>query len=46
MSRVSLVIHGAGLLSVYSLYGLLQEKIIKTTYGKFELAKDILSTTK
>ncbi|GAA5982991.1 hypothetical protein JCM11641_006909 [Rhodosporidiobolus odoratus] len=33
-SRVSLMLHGAGLIVVYSLYGLLQEKIMRSsTYG-------------
>ncbi|BGO95912.1 hypothetical protein JCM10020v2_007649 [Rhodotorula toruloides] len=32
--RVSLVLHAAGLISIYSLYGVLQEKIMKnSTYG-------------
>ncbi|SGY84734.1 BQ5605_C009g05717 [Microbotryum silenes-dioicae] len=31
--RVSLLLHGAGLIFVYSLYGVLQEKIMKSTYG-------------
>lgn len=35
MSRASLFIHGAGLVIAYSLYGVLQEKILKGTYGKF-----------
>ncbi|GAA5947958.1 hypothetical protein JCM10213_007666 [Rhodosporidiobolus nylandii] len=33
-SRISLLLHGAGLIFIYSLYGVLQEKIMKSsTYG-------------
>ena len=32
-SSVSLIVHAAALVVIYSLYSLLQEKIMKTTYG-------------
>jgi hypothetical protein len=34
MSNLSLLVHGALLVGLYSGYGLLQEKIVKGSYGE------------
>lgn len=33
---LSFVLHGAALIAIYSVYGILQEKVIKTSYGQCE----------
>lgn len=36
-NSLSLLTHVVALISIYSLYSILQEKILKTTYGKLRL---------